>query len=247
MRDDIGKKFIDILFETDDSDDVDTIADAPLEDVRFSGGKKTNETPATANAKEYLYSKDKQSETITKRRSSFISMDEAKHIRKAEDPSSAKAGDGSGYTLTANLSPMFGLLDKKNDADLNTNMAPVRTNNYESYLGTIISPIYGTDVKNDFTATNNLSVYKIEKNYEPFIIEEEPEEKPDLNDTLSDSDNLFINEEIEEEFEKAEEHFVDQSEDIDENIYRQVLNEERGFSNTQEIDLFEDLFKEDRD
>lgn len=196
MKEDIKKKFLDILFESE-KDEGEVIVDEPIQDVKLS-----ENTQKFLNAKDYLYSKNK--------RSSFITLnpkEKEEDNEKKEQITFISSGDNGTppspihdvtkedgpfiddqYVMKPSISPMFGIIKqpdvikqmvpkqetlKKDPIDIvfeskQTNKVTTPLKKYhDSYLGTIISPIFGYDVKNDLSNTMNLSIHKVESNYEP--------------------------------------------------------------------------------
>lgn len=179
MKEEIKKKFLDILFETEEEGEV--VIDEPIKEVKLE-----EKVPATAEAQKFLYNK--------KQPNSFISVD------KRERRENKKSEVSSRYEIKPNISPMFGVVGKNSepivpDAKI-SNVSNNIKKSKESYLGTIISPIYGYDVKNDFSNTMNLSIHKVDDSYEEKAEEpakEEPVSYYDKNNDImekSNNDNL---------------------------------------------------------
>lgn len=281
MKEDIKKKFLDILFETEETEEAETIVDEPMKDVKLT------DKPAVLKAHDILYKKDNSINTIVKQKpeapvqvslsNSFISLNtepKKEEVKKEEIKEK--------YEIKPNISPMFGVV--KNGEPVATpiepkevfkeekpfNMSAPLKKSHDSYLGTIISPIFGYDVKNDLSNTMNLSIHKVESAYEQDQIQKPDEEEKKTyyvkeNDKLDDQVNALSTDDLDQyapieedvinsqEFEVVDNNPVE-DEDYSEPevedyasdpIFQEVLKEERGFSNTEEIDLFEDLFKED--
>ena len=135
---DIKKKFLDILFETDDEEDEKETVVAP-EPVVMKQPVKKEET--SYNAKDVLYRKSDQS--------AFINLEETIKTVK-ENKTSATEEE---YELSSQISPIFGLI-KENKP---TYKKPLDTDPDEtllskpddSHLEIITSPIYGYGSKDD--------------------------------------------------------------------------------------------------
>lgn len=130
------KKFIDLLFEPEEENKGEVLAEGPLEDV-----KAKHETIVKAKIEPKANVQSKKSET----RHSFIDLDELKtpKTRKKESKENKKA-----YEFHKPISPVFGYIGEntKNDYVLHT---PQLKENAPSALGTIISPYYGPCNKKD--------------------------------------------------------------------------------------------------
>ena len=133
---DIKKRFLDILFETDDEEDEEEVV-AVAEPVREAEPvKKKEET--SFNAKDVLYRKSDQS--------AFINLEET--IKTVKETGSSEEEE---YELSSQISPIFGLIRENKQ----TVRKPVETDQNEtfvskpddSHLEIITSPIYGYGTK----------------------------------------------------------------------------------------------------
>lgn len=225
MKEDIKKKFLDILFETED-DEEEVVVDEPLKDVKLE--EKT--TPLKAS--DLLYNR--------KQSISFLNIEKKEETKTPEKPRET-------YNVKPNLSPMFGIVDNLKDDEVEeivpveeekpVNMTGPLKKTHDSYLGTIISPIYGYDVKNDLSNTMNLSIHKVESDYESIEIEEE---KPTsyynkYNDYLEGNKNPFdyeghpnyiIEEPLEDILEKDDFEELNVEEEPEEVIEEEVVEED---------------------
>ena len=94
MKEEIKKKFLDILFETEEEGEV--VIDEPIKEVKLE-----EKAPATAEAQKFLYNK--------KQPNSFISVD------KRERRENKKSEVSSRYEIKPNISPMFGVVGKNSE------------------------------------------------------------------------------------------------------------------------------------
>jgi len=177
MREDVKKKFLDILFETE-SDDEPAISNDYKERSQRSSVKNVQGSK-TVLAKDILYSKGNENTNTT----SFINLDEKPQVNF--EPVKKKPL----YSPSENLSPMFGVLNSHTNEiedNISRETKPVIKRNETSILGTIISPIFGTDVRNDFSNTMSLSIHKVEKVQENLMDEIKNEKKKPKYDNSFD-------------------------------------------------------------
>jgi len=123
MKEEIKKKFIDILFEPEDDEDDDS---SSLVEDRPNKKKEDN----TIKAADILYHKSEKS--------AFIDLDEPKTIKP-------ESRTGEPYEFSTQISPIFGVLkggekphESKKDIDESQINKPE-----DSHLEIITSPIYG--------------------------------------------------------------------------------------------------------
>ncbi|MBQ3295824.1 MAG: hypothetical protein IJH00_05040 [Erysipelotrichaceae bacterium] len=135
MKKDIKKKFIDILFEPDESDNEVELYDEPEKPKAPSKKFDANQNSAV-NAKDFLYKKSEQS--------AFIDIDPPKKNKVISTP------DGE-YEFSSQISPIFGVI-KENEYKVNTKTDPdtkIVNKPDSSHLEIITSPIYGYAKQND--------------------------------------------------------------------------------------------------
>ena len=196
MKDDIKKRIIDMLFE-------------PVEDEE--GEDRPVERKPTA--KELLYGKEKVAEPAVSRQevvkekpvskpiektagSSFID-----YIEKNADPVSpvtVKDEGSDSFEAVPNLSPIFGVIGSLDDT-------PVDQKEYQvdeaqtkkpqgSYLGTVLSPIYGFDDSKSILSTEHKSdteERKKDKDLDFFFDTRDPFKDEDETVVVSDEIDLF--------------------------------------------------------
>ena len=136
MKNDIKKKFIDILFEPDD-DEEDLVRPEPeIKPVK----KQEN----TVKAKDILYRKSD--------RSAFIDLDD----KKTSKPAKKDEPEYGDYEFSSQISPIFGVI-KENKPEFKTS---VTTNESlinkpdNSHLEIITSPFYGYGKREDLSKDN---------------------------------------------------------------------------------------------
>ncbi len=137
MRKDIKKKFIDILFEPDESDNEIELYDEP-EKPRPKGPKFDAENNTTVNAKDFLYKKSEQS--------AFIDLDPPKKLERKV----ISTPDGE-YEFSSQISPIFGVI-KENEYKMSTKTDPdtkIVNKPDSSHLEIVTSPIYGYAKQNE--------------------------------------------------------------------------------------------------
>lgn len=132
MRDDIKKKFLDILFEPEPEPvkPGKVIVKAPLQDI--SAKKEVNEV---------------KEPVVQVKKTPFINLKEEKKEEINIEYSDVKEKINKGYEYTQNISPIFGVIEepqKKTSTKIYTDDSQT-SKPVTSYLGTIISPIYGYD------------------------------------------------------------------------------------------------------
>ncbi len=133
MKNDIKKKFIDILFEPDDDEDEGYEIPQPK--------KPVPKQESTVSAKDLLYKKSGQS--------AFINLDEKKTKKESSEPET-EYGD---YEFSSQISPIFGMI-KENKPSLTPNKKNVNETLVNkpdhSHLEIITSPIYGYGSREDY-------------------------------------------------------------------------------------------------
>ncbi len=137
MKKDIKKKFIDILFEPDESDNEVELYDEP-EKPKAPIKKFDANQNASVNAKDFLYKKSEQS--------AFIDLDPPKKNERKV----ISTPDGE-YEFSSQISPIFGVI-KENDYKVSTKSDPdtkIVNKPDSSHLEIITSPIYGYAKQND--------------------------------------------------------------------------------------------------
>ncbi len=133
MKTDIKKKFIDILFESDE--DEETVITEPVIEKK---PLKKEDTPI--NAKDILYRKSD--------RSAFINLDEnnTKKSKASEDKEEEE------YELSSQISPIFGVIKESSSRKIKPKVADESLVNKpdSSHLEIITSPIYGYGKREDY-------------------------------------------------------------------------------------------------
>ena len=229
MKEDFKKRFLDILF---DSEEEEEIASGEMEDIR---PKKVDKT---LKAKDILY----RNTTGEDNTSAFIDYEENKNIFETNiysltgSQSNQEEEDDNIYEPQPTISPIFGVVRKANTLET----APATSEVNESFvkkpasnhLGTVISPIYGygeSEVKED----NNEIIKKefVEEEQEEIIVHDIQTETK--QEEIKPTEVKLVFKENEKEFEN---HTL---EDILEGFKDKTLVSDR------EINLFDDLFKED--
>lgn len=187
---DMKKRLIDLLFEPDpNNQESDEYIEAPLENVLVSDEPSYNqqkrehapETSTHYSAADLLY-KSKQSVFVNLEETNQQSVSETINIEKTEIEE-----EKAEYTPTANISPMFGLINDNKPQEYykpRLDRAQV-TKPADSPLGTIFSPIYGYETS------------KIRD-----IFENKVQEEPKV-------DNKIENEEIENLFDEYKDYSLD--------------------------------------
>ncbi len=161
MKEEIKKKFIDILFEPEDDED-----DDPSLLVEDRPNKKKEDS--TIKAADILYHKSEKS--------AFIDLDDKPKVVKAESRT------GEPYEFSTQISPIFGVLkggekpeETRKDIDESQINKPE-----DSHLEIITSPIYGYASKE--------TVLKEEKEEEPDL---EPYDEEELHRLLLNEDERY--------------------------------------------------------
>jgi len=207
MREDIKKKFLDILFEPEEVEKRErVVAKAPLEDVR---PKRTEEVK-----------KVEPTPQVQVKKTAFINVDNSSKDEEdinIEISQIKEKINNKDYEFTQNISPIFGVVDKPKKAD----EPKVLTDDSQtskpssSYLGTIISPIFGYDANK---STNTFENYKEEMDGLRNRHSSNEESSDPFDDTMSLNrnsfkeevvDNTVINEEHIEEEVKTEDRIDD--------------------------------------
>jgi len=134
---DIKKRFIDILFETDDEDEEEVVpAVEPVKEPVKKEPVKTEET--SYNAKDVLYRKSDKS--------AFIDLEETIKTVKQSKPAEEE------YELSSQISPIFGLIKENKQTirkpEPDHDEALINKPD-DSHLEIITSPIYGYGSKDD--------------------------------------------------------------------------------------------------
>ncbi|MBQ1508717.1 MAG: hypothetical protein IIZ47_04785 [Erysipelotrichaceae bacterium] len=212
MKDDLKKRFYDILFEPDDDE---VVASGPLQDLR---PVKKPKPEHTLKASDVLY---KQPE----KKSAFIDYED-KDIKpygiedrlKEEKKPEPEEDEEEAYIHQPTISPIFGILKEREEVvkavEVDDTLLKKPT---DSHLGTVISPIYGYGTNEDLNPSEAIAPIDA------------------LEDTLKDRDfHKLFEEENKETFENRS------LEDLLGGYDDETLLSDR------EINLFEELFKEDR-
>ncbi|MBQ6335488.1 MAG: hypothetical protein IJI46_10500 [Erysipelotrichaceae bacterium] len=139
MKNDIKKKFIDILFEPDDEEEE--VYEKPVE------VKPAKKQENTVKAKDILYRKQEKS--------AFIDLNEKKPEKQQQQPKQAESVYGD-YEFSSQISPIFGVI-KENKPEfrqsVSTNESLVSKPD-NSHLEIITSPIYGYGSREDYEKDN---------------------------------------------------------------------------------------------
>lgn len=138
---DIKKRFIDILFETDDEDEEEVVpAVEPVKEPVKKEPVKTEET--SYNAKDVLYRKSDKS--------AFIDLEETIKTVKQSKPAEEE------YELSSQISPIFGLIKENKQTirkpEPDHDEALINKPD-DSHLEIITSPIYGYGSREDAEKT----------------------------------------------------------------------------------------------
>lgn len=146
MKNDFKKRFLDILFEPDETEEekVEEVKPQPKTSVK------------TLDAKEVLYQEKPKN-------SSFINLEEntpkKKEVVKPQEKPKVEEvkpklikDDDKNYVIKDNVSPIFGMVEQKKSEkkivkkDLKSTINPSKYTSNE-YIGGIISPIFGYDTE----------------------------------------------------------------------------------------------------
>ena len=214
MKDDLKKRFYDILFEPDDDE---VVASGPLQDLR---PVKKPKPEHTLKASDVLYKQPQQ------KTSAFIDYEEKdikpygiENRQKDEPKPEKEEEEEEGYIHQPTISPIFGVLKEREETVKNVEVDDsLLKKPTDSHLGTVISPIYGYGTNEDLNPSEAIAPIDA------------------LEDTLKERDfrKLFEEEENKETFENSS------LEDLLNGYDDETLLSDR------EINLFEELFKEDR-
>ncbi len=138
MKNDIKKKFIDILFEPDEDDEV---YEKPVEEKKKPVKKQEN----TVKAKDILYRKPEKS--------AFIDLNEKKKKEDQQKKAEEVYGD---YEFSSQISPIFGVI-KENKPEFKSSVSANESlvnKPDSSHLEIITSPIYGYGTRDDYIKDN---------------------------------------------------------------------------------------------
>lgn len=145
MKNDLKKKFLDILFEPEE----DVVEESEITEVR---GLKTNTTKETKTIKasELIYGQKETKPLIQKEvksSNSFINLD-IKETKKEEPKPEVKADLSDTYELKHHISPIFGNIENKKAKKEEIVKKPAVSQNAinpKEYTGIVLSPIFGYD------------------------------------------------------------------------------------------------------
>ncbi|MBQ0035638.1 MAG: hypothetical protein KBT35_01835 [Firmicutes bacterium] len=129
---DIKQKFINILFDGEDEEEEEVVADAPIADVR----QETKKEASSVKAADLMYKKPQ---------SAFIDVDE-KPISAKELLTDSKEEDDEEYVLSPQLSPIFGIINNNGEAvhvEVSKRNEEQVKKPEDVHLDIIPSPIYG--------------------------------------------------------------------------------------------------------
>ena len=157
MKNDIKKKFIDILFEPEEDEEEEVVV-APVIEPR-PAKKQEN----AIKAKDILYRKPDTSAPTSNSTptsssaptssSTFINLDETSKKVKEVKETANPYGD---YELSSQISPIFGVIKENKPESSSSSVATVKANDSlvsrpdSSHLEIITSPIYGYGNRKDF-------------------------------------------------------------------------------------------------
>lgn len=172
MIDDVKKKFIDILFESDSDDEE----EQEQEETVVSSNVKTS---SPIKAEDILYRKSKTN--------TFIDLNAS--VNHTINSVNDSFGSKEEYELSSHISPMFGLIDNSNtkkqtvSKEISDKMSKLPNG---SSLNIVTSPIYGYASKEDLDNDDNLDEKDLTETQELNLIFG--------NDDNSDEElNLFSN------------------------------------------------------
>ncbi|MDO4199097.1 MAG: hypothetical protein Q4D13_08955 [Erysipelotrichaceae bacterium] len=140
-----GKKFYDILFESED-EETEEIEETEEENIPepYIRKEEKKDTPVSLNASDILHKKSAQSAFIDYVKSPVVQNNETSKETKEEEET---------YEFSSNISPIFGVIGpKKKEPAVNPDRKVVssQTNRPEDYhLDIVPSPIYGYSSKEE--------------------------------------------------------------------------------------------------
>lgn len=185
MKNDIKKKFIDILFEPEEEDEV---YEKP---VKAKTNTVIEETVPTMRAKDLLYNKKPES-------SAFINLDE-KPVKY--EPETIETDEGN-YEFSSQISPIFGVLKESEHKKTTTRETDEKQVNKpeNSHLEIITSPIYGYGKRDEdkdslelfnnyFEDVDEKELHEILDNIDDYTYDDFVEE--DNDDSFDDEITLF--------------------------------------------------------
>jgi len=231
MREDIKKKFLDILFEPEPEPEKQgkVIVKAPLQDI--SAKKEVNEV---------------KEPVVQVKKTPFINLNEEKKEDVNIECSDVKEKPNKSYEYTQNISPIFGVIEephKKTSTKIYTDDSQTSKPS-SSYLGTIISPIYGYDANKSLTSyeeyrqdmekgTSTKKSNKKETPIDELLFEEDKTEDiveaPQEDYYSPEDEQLFKELSISDIFKSDEETKEDKSEDNGDTVsYTSLFDEKEG-------------------
>lgn len=223
MKDDFKKRFMDILFEPEDDE---VVAHGKMEDVTPKRNEKA------LSAKDVLYHKADNA-------SAFIDLETKNVFETSIGELNAvmyqkeEKEDDETYEPQPTISPIFGVVRKPNiiekkaiesEPDESLVKKPE-----DSHLGTVLSPIYG------------FGVFDNEEREEEINLTFATNTRSEVPHVENKVENINKDDEVKLVFKEEEKKFENQTlEDILEGFKDKTLVSDR------EINLFDDLFKEDK-
>ena len=182
MKDDLKKKFYDILFEPEERE---VVANAPLENVRQN---RRSEHPIKAS--DVLYKQPNQE----KPKSAFIDYEEKNISVFGNTPVTETVNvkeekeEEEAYVRQPTISPIFGVVKQKEEVvkDVEVDDTLLKKPS-DSHLGTVISPIYGYGTAEDFNDPLNFGFNQ--KDSLADTVKEAETKKLLAEDDLKDLDN----------------------------------------------------------
>ena len=175
-RDEIRKKFMDILFEPDDEDEI--VEEGRLRDIKINA-KKTEDSVKHLSAKEVLYKSNTESKT--QKSNAFID-----YVEKKNTDSAPFVDNNEEYEFHETISPIFGVVNNDNSkVTYKAAEAPKETvlAKSDSHLDIIPSPFFGYGEQKHVEEEENDLINSITES--PF---------EDTRELTNDEDIHFINE-----------------------------------------------------
>lgn len=154
MKDDLKKRFYDILFEPEEDE---VVADAPLQDVR----PRKTVVPHPIKASDVLYKQPEKPKP--ERPSPFINYEEKdiKPYGNRVEPEKPAEEEEETYTRVPTISPIYGIIqDKPEEVKTVEVDDSLLKKPSDSHLGTVLSPIYGFGSNDDLEDTVGFSLNK---------------------------------------------------------------------------------------
>ena len=218
------KKLIDLLFEPEEEGDEKVVVEAPLEPVKPLA--EPVKQPVKDEKPAPVKTEEKKNEK--KRSGSFIDIDELQvrkpSVKKEEEK---KKEEVRPYESQPAISPIFGYVDKEKAGEPVLHTPQIKKDS-GSVLGTVYSPFYGV----------------IPQKEEPAKTETKRPETPAV-DVLPKEDTI---QGVTQHFSAGEMPLQGIREDGFENhSLEEILHDDETYVAAQEISLFDELFKDDKE